>query len=80
MTPSEFFNKPIIGNIKLYDMNVEYHSHGGGKTTNQWKNQKYDIIDETESYFVCNVWISEHDNQPFIIVKNMVEEIEYVNR
>ena len=57
-TPSEYFQKPIIGTIRVEDI----FNCGEGA-------QIYEVIGEDNSVFICNTWYKEHNKVPQLIPK-----------
>jgi hypothetical protein len=59
-TPSEYFNKPVIGTIRVEDV---FETGEGPKT--------YEVIDEDNICFVTNQWYKEYKKIPQLIPKSL---------
>lgn len=68
MSPSQKFNKPVIGIITTKEMTLR----GSNGEEHTLPKDNYEVIEITDSFYVCNQWYKE-DRVPQIIGLDMVE-------
>ena len=60
-SPSKYFNMPVIGTITVKNI---FSNDKNAITV-------YEVIEETEIVFICNVWYKEYKKVPQFIPKSL---------
>lgn len=76
-TPSEHFRKPVIGKIVTRELKGTMTDADGNKSTHILSSDEYEIIDENDDFVVTNQWHKEWSKIPLLIMKSLIETIEY---
>lgn len=77
MTPSQKWNKPILGKIttKTSTWTIE-NMNTGKKEEKIIESEEYEVIIECDSFYVVDKWYKEHKEIPQLVPKEFVEEFQ----
>jgi hypothetical protein len=77
-TPSQQFNRPVIGKIKTKVLHGTWIRDGGVEEPMSCPAEEFEVIATTimgsSKVYVCNQWYKEYKHEPQVVSAEMVEE------